>query len=303
MEGFAKMVEDGQKDSPCDRSNALRILTEKLKHLKNDIRVWNKTKGNSNRDAKAQLKLELEAVDLCIDNGNVIVEDIKRRGEIVNKLQDIDKLHVLEMAQKAKVRWAVEGDENSSFFHDQKRDLEGEVTNDEIKKVVWDCGTDKASGPDGFTFGIDLKKFMRFKVGNGENIMFWEDTWNDGGKCKCRFPRMYALESCKSITVGRKLAQSSLIDSFRRSPRGGAEQQQYNDLEVMVTATILAPMSDRLVWSLESSEEFTVASVWKLIDDNIREAPSMAILFVYIHILELHLSTDYPLARSHQEDV
>nr|GFC16892.1 RNA-directed DNA polymerase, eukaryota [Tanacetum cinerariifolium] len=26
--------------------------------------------------------------------------------------------------------------------------------------------------------GIDLKKIMRFKVGNGENIMFWEDTWN-----------------------------------------------------------------------------------------------------------------------------
>nr|GEZ29072.1 RNA-directed DNA polymerase, eukaryota [Tanacetum cinerariifolium] len=115
--------------------------------------------------------------------------------------------------------------------------------------------------------GIDLKKFMRFKVGNGENIMFRDDTWNEGGKFKCRFPRMYALESCKSITVGRKFAQSSLIDSFRRSPRGGAEQQQYNDPEDMVTTTILAPMSDRLVWSLESSREFTLASVRKLIDD------------------------------------
>nr|GEX16569.1 RNA-directed DNA polymerase, eukaryota [Tanacetum cinerariifolium] len=36
----------------------------------------------------------------------------------------------------------------------------------------------------------------------------------------------------------------------------------------MVTATILAPMSDRLFWSLKSSGEFTVASVRKLIDDN-----------------------------------
>nr|GEW52035.1 RNA-directed DNA polymerase, eukaryota [Tanacetum cinerariifolium] len=77
-------------------------------------------------------------------------------------------------------------------------------------------------------------------VGNGENIMFWE-------------------------IPGTK--ESSLIDSFRRSPRGGAEQQQYNDLEDMVTATILAPTSDRLVWSLESSGEFTLASVRKLIDD------------------------------------
>nr|GFA34359.1 RNA-directed DNA polymerase, eukaryota [Tanacetum cinerariifolium] len=141
----------------------------------------------SNKDAKAHLKLELEVVDLGIDNGNRIVEDIKRRGEIVNKLQDIDKLHALETAQKAKVKWVVEGDENSSFFHgilnkkrnllnirgvmfdgvwvdnlikisvDQKRNLEGEVTNDEIKKVVWDGGTDKAPGPDGFTFGFYRK--------------------------------------------------------------------------------------------------------------------------------------------------
>nr|GEX79120.1 RNA-directed DNA polymerase, eukaryota [Tanacetum cinerariifolium] len=94
-----------------------------------------------------------------------------------------------------------------------------------------------------------------------------EASMKAGGKFKCRFPRMYALESCKSITVERKLAHSSLIESFRRSPRGGAEQQQYNDLEDMVTAMILASMSDRLVWSLESSGEFTVASVQKLIDD------------------------------------
>nr|GEU38334.1 hypothetical protein [Tanacetum cinerariifolium] len=33
-------------------------------------------------------------------------------------------------------------------------DLEREVSNEEIKKAVWDCGIDKAPGPDGFTFGF-----------------------------------------------------------------------------------------------------------------------------------------------------
>ncbi|GKD66552.1 hypothetical protein Tco_1308660, partial [Tanacetum coccineum] len=37
---------------------------------------------------------------------------------------------------------------------DQQRELENEVTNEEIKKAVWECGTDKAPGPDGFTFGF-----------------------------------------------------------------------------------------------------------------------------------------------------
>ncbi|GKE31983.1 hypothetical protein Tco_1451305, partial [Tanacetum coccineum] len=37
---------------------------------------------------------------------------------------------------------------------EQRTELESEVTNDEIKRAVWDCGTDKAHGPDGFTFGF-----------------------------------------------------------------------------------------------------------------------------------------------------
>ncbi|GJR92155.1 RNA-directed DNA polymerase, eukaryota, reverse transcriptase zinc-binding domain protein [Tanacetum coccineum] len=34
----------------------------------------------------------------------------------------------------------------------QQLDLEAEVSNEEIKKAVWDCGVDKSPGPDGFTF-------------------------------------------------------------------------------------------------------------------------------------------------------
>ncbi|GJT31588.1 RNA-directed DNA polymerase, eukaryota [Tanacetum coccineum] len=40
----------------------------------------------------------------------------------------------------------------------QKEDLEAAVSNVEIKKAVWDCGSDKSSGPDGFTFRF----FKRF---------------------------------------------------------------------------------------------------------------------------------------------
>ncbi|GKC42081.1 RNA-directed DNA polymerase, eukaryota [Tanacetum coccineum] len=37
-------------------------------------------------------------------------------------------------------------------------DLECEVTNKEIKREVWDCGSDKSPGPDGFTFEF-FKKY------------------------------------------------------------------------------------------------------------------------------------------------
>nr|GEZ66727.1 RNA-directed DNA polymerase, eukaryota, reverse transcriptase zinc-binding domain protein [Tanacetum cinerariifolium] len=66
-------------------------------------------------------------------------------------------------AQKAKIKWAIKGDENSKYYHgviNKKRNqvsIRGilvEVSKEEIKKAVWDCGIDKSPGPDGFTFGF-----------------------------------------------------------------------------------------------------------------------------------------------------
>ncbi|GKB53420.1 hypothetical protein Tco_0904173 [Tanacetum coccineum] len=114
--------------------------------------------------------------------------------------------------KRAKIQWAIEGDENSKYFHgiinkkrsqlairgvlvdgewiedppkvkneflehfsnrfsmptgqtinldshmfqkisiDQNADLESDVSLEEIKKAVWECGTNKSPGPDGFSF-------------------------------------------------------------------------------------------------------------------------------------------------------
>ncbi|GJX77350.1 hypothetical protein Tco_0324161 [Tanacetum coccineum] len=107
----------------------------------------------------------------------------------------------------------------------------------------------------------------KIKLGNGDKTVFWEDIWIDGKTLKNRFPRIYSLESCKLITVGAKLAQPSLEYSFRRNPRGGVEQDQFNELSVLVHDVSLIPMSDRWKWDLESSGDFSVASVRKIIDD------------------------------------
>ncbi|GJY19410.1 RNA-directed DNA polymerase, eukaryota, reverse transcriptase zinc-binding domain protein [Tanacetum coccineum] len=74
---------------------------------------------------------------------------------------------------------------------------------------------------------------------------------NKGGTLKNRYPRLYALESSKSITVGMKVAQPSLAFSFRRAPRGGVEQEQFDEIVALVNDVILAPISDRWTWTLE----------------------------------------------------
>ncbi|PWA37461.1 RNA-directed DNA polymerase, eukaryota, Reverse transcriptase zinc-binding domain protein [Artemisia annua] len=115
---------------------------------------------------------------------------------------------------------------------------------------------------------IDLLSLMKKKVGNGLDTLFWEDAWRGDRTFKSRFPRVYALESNKLITVAAKLAHADLGSSLRRSPRDGAELVQFSELKTNIDDIQLPMMKDRWSWSLAGSEDFSVASVRKYIDDH-----------------------------------
>nr|GEX59200.1 RNA-directed DNA polymerase, eukaryota [Tanacetum cinerariifolium] len=103
-------------------------------------------------------------------------------------------------------------------------------------------------------------------VGNGINTSFWEEIWRGDMNFKTKFPRLYALESDKKITVASKINHNDVGLSLRRPPRDGVELVQFNSLNVFLTGTMLSDSNDR--WSLVGSGEFLVASVRKLIDEH-----------------------------------
>ena len=49
---------------------------------------------------------------------------------------------------------------------------------------------------------------------NGEDTKFWEDTWLNDVALKVKFPRIYALELEKNVSVAYKKKDSTLALSF-----------------------------------------------------------------------------------------
>ncbi|GJT58123.1 ribonuclease H-like domain-containing protein [Tanacetum coccineum] len=116
---------------------------------------------------------------------------------------------------------------------------------------------------------LTFLSLMRKKVVNGEETLFWKDSWFDWISLKQQFTRLYLLESNKHINVAEKMNQPSLSWSYRREPGGGIEEEQQNMLFSKISGVILPNMRDRWIWSLEASGDFSVTTARHLIDDHL----------------------------------
>nr|GEY05373.1 RNA-directed DNA polymerase, eukaryota [Tanacetum cinerariifolium] len=105
-----------REDAPVIESNALVRMLKKLKYLKEKIHMWNKLNKEKSHKSKRSLLAELADCDTIIDKGVGENNVVNRRTKVVNLLQEVEKKNSLEAAQKAKIKWAVEGDEDSSII-------------------------------------------------------------------------------------------------------------------------------------------------------------------------------------------
>ncbi|GJY59135.1 RNA-directed DNA polymerase, eukaryota [Tanacetum coccineum] len=108
--------------------------------------------------------------------------------------------------------------------------------------------------------GIDLMSYCRKKVGNGADTIFWDEVWIGEQPLKIQFPRMYALELRKKMSIVDKMSYANIADTFRRLPMGGEESEQYIDICNRLEMVQLSQMHDRWFWSLVGTGEFSVKS-------------------------------------------
>ncbi|GJT85019.1 RNA-directed DNA polymerase, eukaryota, partial [Tanacetum coccineum] len=211
-EGDTVIMGDFNESLNIVEPNGLIRLKKKLQALKIAIKAWSKEANKRSNDRKINIQQNLSEVDKLIDQGKSNDEILIKRITLLNDLQELNNRNAMEISQKAKIRWSIEGDENSKYFHgimnkkrsqlairgtlangewisephrvkneffthfkkqfspiqapsicfdftfptrlssDQVQDLERPVTYEEVKRAVWDCGTNKSPGPDGFSF-------------------------------------------------------------------------------------------------------------------------------------------------------
>ncbi|GJX96557.1 RNA-directed DNA polymerase, eukaryota [Tanacetum coccineum] len=151
MEGFDKMVENSWKNSNLVETNGMVLLKKKLQMLKEDIKLWSKEVRKRSSDAKLSIQKKISDVDKVLDQGGYSEDNVKYRSSLLKDLQDINSTEASDIAQKAKVQWSLEGDENSKYFHgilNKKRYqlairgvlADGEWIDDPCKPIEWGFG-------------------------------------------------------------------------------------------------------------------------------------------------------------------
>nr|GEX99346.1 RNA-directed DNA polymerase, eukaryota, reverse transcriptase zinc-binding domain protein [Tanacetum cinerariifolium] len=115
--------------------------------------------------------------------------------------------------------------------------------------------------------GIHVLNYLRIKLGDGKSSKFWCDSWSDEGVLKDMFPRVYALESCKNITIADKVRQENPYQTFRRTPRGGVEQEQFQHVDRFLAR-----------WWKVSIENFDCYDEWLEWIDSIRMSKKTKIM-------------------------
>ncbi|GJS58306.1 RNA-directed DNA polymerase, eukaryota [Tanacetum coccineum] len=210
-----------------DRNKMVRFK-KKLQILKKEIWIWVTEQKQKQLDRIKEISSKLSDIDKVLDQGGANEEILLSRLDLLKQMQDIKSSDAHDFMQKAKIQWAIKGDENYKFFHgiiNQKRaylaikgvmvddewmddrcrvaELENPISRDEIRNAVWGCGENKSPGPDGFTF-----EFFRIKIDSSLTIsyLFYVDDavfigeWSNDNL----FGIMHILH-CFSLSSGLKI--------------------------------------------------------------------------------------------------
>nr|GEW66706.1 RNA-directed DNA polymerase, eukaryota, reverse transcriptase zinc-binding domain protein [Tanacetum cinerariifolium] len=108
--GLKKVPLGGSSFKWCHKS------ATKMSKLDRKIQEWLNDNKNKSESVSDQFKEELQKLDVDIDKGIGSDDIINKRLDVLNSIQHLHKIKAMDVAQKSKIKWAIEGDENTRQF-------------------------------------------------------------------------------------------------------------------------------------------------------------------------------------------
>ncbi|KAJ0936414.1 putative RNA-directed DNA polymerase [Helianthus annuus] len=206
------------------------MIMKKFRAIREDIKKWKKTILAKEGDTERVLKEDLEKLDELSDIRELSEEEEWSKAECVKDIKELEGFKIKDLKQRARIKWDMEEDENSAFFHGYinsrracnnipglmidgewttkptlvKKEVMGFFRNifkekimdrpkltcynlkrlavdeaasliipfskEEIKSAVFECGADKAPGPDGFNFKF-IKRYWSLFENDFSNML------------------------------------------------------------------------------------------------------------------------------------
>ncbi|KAM0014710.1 putative Endonuclease/exonuclease/phosphatase superfamily [Helianthus debilis subsp. tardiflorus] len=214
---FGKVVEEALSEFSFSGPPDLRLLN-KFRILREKIKTWRDELRSKEGEEVTKVREELDELDIIMEDRDLTDEEEWIRLESKRRIQFLEDLKSKDIKQRARTRWASDGDDNTAYFHrlvnkrkvsnsipglliggvwvtkptsikkavhdffrdkykeemPERPNLECSFNNsltdveanmlierfsrEEIKTAVFECGSDKSPGPNGFNMKF-IKRF------------------------------------------------------------------------------------------------------------------------------------------------
>ncbi|KAL5141003.1 Cullin-1 [Glycine soja] len=226
------------------------------------------------------------------EDRDLIEEEIRLRKELQEEVCWVEESN--RVREKVK-QFFMRRFEESSFERPRLDGVEFKIINqeanaklvarfeeDEVRAAVWDCGSSKSPGLDGLNFkfikefwdeeGGWLNECVKWKIGCGLRVKFWEDRWREEGLSSMeKYQRLYCISQQQHHNIQQMGVEVGELSEWNfewwRMMLEGEMKLVVSFIEDIEEFRVQPNQQDKWIWKRDVSGLYSVGSEYHLLSE------------------------------------